>query len=80
LGFHEVPKATPNLPLDEDTFAEELQGYGYRTALVGKWHLGFQSWAYTPLYRGFDSFYGINDVNFFKKHLFFLFYFIFPQR
>ena len=27
--------------------------------MIGKWHLGFCSWSYTPLYRGFDSFYGI---------------------
>ena len=31
---------------------------GYATHIVGKWHLGYFEWQYTPLYRGFDTFYG----------------------
>lgn len=46
------------LPLDEYTIAEELQSAGYKTYMVGKWHIGFSSVSRTPTYRGFDYFYG----------------------
>ena len=44
---------------DKDvTVGNVLQGAGYRTCLVGKWHLeGYQPEA-IPLNRGFDEFYG----------------------
>ena len=42
----------------ETTIAQTLKAAGYRTGIVGKWHLG-QAEGYTPLDRGFDSFYGI---------------------
>lgn len=45
-------------PLNMTFFPKKLQQAGYATHAVGKWHLGFCSWNCTPLYRGFDSFYG----------------------
>lgn len=46
------------LPLNETTIADQLQAEGYVTHAVGKWHLGFFKWQYTPTFRGFQSFYG----------------------
>ena len=45
------------LPLEERTMADHLKGAGYRTALIGKWHLGTAP-RYSPLRRGFDEFFG----------------------
>ncbi len=45
------------LPPGEVTLADRLRAAGYRTAIVGKWHLGEQS-PYLPNERGFDEFVG----------------------
>lgn len=49
--------ADAGLPVDQRTIAERLQAVGYRTAIVGKWHLGSAE-RFHPLVRGFDEFYG----------------------
>eukprot|EP00039_Didymoeca_costata_P021636 m.345041 g.345041 ORF g.345041 m.345041 type:complete len:597 (+) comp25690_c0_seq1:166-1956(+) len=46
------------LSIDEVTIAQRLKSAGYVTRAVGKWHLGFMAWKYTPQERGFDSFFG----------------------
>ena len=43
------------VPLDETFLPQNMGDAGYRTALFGKWHLGFYQRAYTPLARGFDE-------------------------
>jgi len=48
---------TCGLPLTEKTIADQLRIAGYRTGLVGKWHLG-ESPQFYPTQRGFDEFYG----------------------
>merc|ERR1712032_709489 len=47
-----------HIPAEVPTLAETLRDVGYSTAMVGKWHLGYASWDYTPVGRGFDSFAG----------------------
>jgi arylsulfatase A-like enzyme len=52
------------IPQDEILLPEVLGRRGYRTGLVGKWHLGDKP-GHLPNDRGFDSFYGAlysNDV------------------
>ena len=42
-----------NLPLEEVTVAEAMREAGYRTAFMGKWHLGTETYYY-PEHQGFD--------------------------
>jgi arylsulfatase A-like enzyme len=42
---------------EEATFAEVLNGAGYATACLGKWHLGYRV-PFIPVNQGFDSFRG----------------------
>ncbi len=45
------------IPVSETSLAEVYQKAGYKTALIGKWHLGFGT-EHLPMNRGFDYHYG----------------------
>ncbi len=50
------------LPLSEVTLAEVLRRQGYRTAIMGKWHLGGFG-DHIPIRRGFDYHYGFYEAH-----------------
>lgn len=52
------PNLKNGLPLTEKFGAKYMQSLGYKTALIGKWHLGYPA-EMMPNERGFDWFYGL---------------------
>ncbi|NBQ06987.1 MAG: twin-arginine translocation pathway signal protein [Betaproteobacteria bacterium] len=48
---------TLGLPTSHPTLPSLLKAQGYRTALIGKWHLGYPP-AFGPLRSGYDEFFG----------------------
>ena len=59
-GVHGVTAGKETMPADETTFAETFRGAGYRTALIGKWHLG-ETWPNLPHAQGFETFIGMRN-------------------
>ena len=55
-----TPPPDQGMDLNQQTMADALKNRGYRTGLVGKWHLGNADRFY-PTERGFDSFYGLRE-------------------
>ncbi|WOH36016.1 sulfatase-like hydrolase/transferase [Thalassotalea fonticola] len=62
FGFGRNPIIDPTdplagLPLEEQMISEVLQGVGYTSSAIGKWHMGSHP-KFHPNNRGFDHFYG----------------------
>lgn len=62
FGFERNPQYKPQdpnmgLPKTESTIAESLTQVGYKSGIIGKWHLGADI-SNHPLNRGFDEFFG----------------------
>lgn len=64
IGIHGalMPWSTMALNPDEETIAELLKQQGYKTGMVGKWHLGSRV-PYLPLQNGFDEYFGLPYSN-----------------
>lgn len=58
---------TYGLPTDEWLLPQALKEAGYKTAIIGKWHLGHADRKYWPRQRGFDYQYGplIGEIDYF---------------
>ena len=68
FGFeHNLNKSFPTLPerlgipVGQKTIANHLKNAGYRTSLIGKWHVGDSVPGMLPNARGFDYFFGMHS-------------------
>ncbi len=59
------PRGRAGIHAAEITLAEALRAGGYRTGMIGKWHLGDYTHepAFDPIHHGFDSYYGVPYSN-----------------
>jgi len=58
IGSRLAGSTTLGLPPSHPTLPSMLKRSGYRTALIGKWHLGFAP-HFGPLRSGYDEFFGL---------------------
>ncbi len=54
---HTIPHSEFGIPSSETTIGERMKDAGYRTGLIGKWHLGSRK-DFNPVHHGFDYFFG----------------------
>ncbi|MBF0198031.1 MAG: sulfatase-like hydrolase/transferase [Planctomycetes bacterium] len=55
-----VPHGEDGMATSEFTLGQAFQSIGYRTCVIGKWHLGNMEYQY-PTNRGFDDFWGMRE-------------------
>lgn len=60
FGAMSTADGTLGLPATGRSLPQLLKNNGYVTALIGKWHLGYQP-QFSPLNHGFDSFFGFKS-------------------
>ena len=64
MGINDVfhPPSFSGIPTSEIKISQVLRQQGYRTGIIGKWHLGTQH-QFLPLQNGFDEYFGIPFSN-----------------
>lgn len=70
VGLHEAvlyPYSKHGLNPNEITIPKELKKLGYKSACIGKWHLGHHP-KFMPNNQGFDYFYGVPYSNDMDRH------------
>jgi arylsulfatase A-like enzyme len=60
LGASNGPAGDQGLPATGRSLPQLLKNNGYRTALIGKWHLGYKK-EFSPGAHGFDYFFGLKS-------------------
>jgi arylsulfatase B len=70
-GYPLSPAEPRALPLDQKLLPQYMKDLGYRTHLLGKWHLGYYDWKFTPLARGFDTHFGYMNgfIGYYDHHM-----------
>lgn len=58
MNLNPTPGIACGINKDYDFVPKMLQKAGYKSAALGKWHLGYLTNAYTPTFRGFDTYLG----------------------
>lgn len=69
LTFVIIPASPSGIPSNIETLPEILEREGYRSYILGKWHLGHGQVKSTPTHKGFHKFLGIYtwDIDSYSK-------------